>query len=257
MYAMRNPVRRYDWGSTEAIPELLGVRPDGGPQAELWIGAHETGPSSVLELVEREPAEPGPGEVRVRLERAGVNPTDWKFRAGMMTGHDEVTPGQDGSGVVDAVGEGVTGLDVGQRVWLVLAQHGRAYGTAAAVVALAAASASPSVVAGRPSCTVQPLSPAYAGRVRRALGAKQDVWGNALIARPNGPTYESVRRLLKPLLFARSKTKPLTTSGVYYLPFAQPLGVRGARTVDGRFRRRLRVIRGHLAAASYPRAQHR
>ncbi len=47
MYAMRNPVRRYDWGSTEAIPELLGVTPDGGPQAELWIGAHETEPSSV------------------------------------------------------------------------------------------------------------------------------------------------------------------------------------------------------------------
>jgi hypothetical protein len=102
---------------------------------------------------------------------------------------------------------------------------------AAAVVALTAASASPTVVAGGPSCAVQPLSPAYAGSVRRALGAKQDVWGNALIARPNGPTYGAVRRLLKPLLFARTKTKPLTTSGVYYLPFAQPLGVRGARTV--------------------------
>jgi hypothetical protein len=102
---------------------------------------------------------------------------------------------------------------------------------AAAVVALTAAFASPTVVAGRASCTVRPLSPAYAGSVRRALGAKQDVWGNTLIARPNGPTYGAVRRLLKPLLFARSKTKPLTTSGVYYLPFAQPLGVRGAHTV--------------------------
>jgi NADPH2:quinone reductase len=91
----------------------------------------ETGPSSVLRVVERDLPEPGPGEVRVRLVRAGVNPTDWKFRAGMMSGYDEVTPGQDGSGVVDAVGEGVTGLAVGDRVWLVLAQHGRAYGTAA------------------------------------------------------------------------------------------------------------------------------
>jgi hypothetical protein len=96
---------------------------------------------------------------------------------------------------------------------------------------LAAASASPTVVAGRPSCTYRPASPAYAGSVRRALGAKQDVWGNELIARPNGPTYGAVRRLLKPLLFARSKTKPLTTSGVYYVPFAQPLGVHGAHTV--------------------------
>jgi len=91
----------------------------------------ETGPSSVLSLVERELPEPGPGEVRVRLVRAGVNPTDWKFRAGNMRGDSEVTPGQDGAGVVDAVGEGVDELSVGDRVWLVLAQHGRAYGTAA------------------------------------------------------------------------------------------------------------------------------
>jgi NADPH2:quinone reductase len=91
----------------------------------------ETGPSSVLQVVERDLPEPGPGEVRVRMVRAGVNPTDWKFRAGMMTAYDEVTPGQDGSGVVDAVGEDVDGLEAGDRVWLVLAQHGRAHGTAA------------------------------------------------------------------------------------------------------------------------------
>lgn len=91
----------------------------------------ETGPSSVLQVVERDLPEPGPGEVRVRLVRAGVNPTDWKFRAGMMSGHDEVTPGQDGAGVVDAIGPGVEQFAVGDRVWLVLAQHGRPYGTAA------------------------------------------------------------------------------------------------------------------------------
>lgn len=91
----------------------------------------ETGPSSVLEVVDRELPEPGPGEVRVRVVRAGVNPTDWKFRAAMMSGYDEVVPGQDGSGVVDAVGPGVDRFAVGDRVWLLLAQHGRAYGTAA------------------------------------------------------------------------------------------------------------------------------
>lgn len=91
----------------------------------------QTGPSSVLSLVERDVAEPGPGEVRVRVVRAGVNPTDWKFRAGMSQGYDEVVPGQDGAGAVDAVGEGVEDLAVGDRVWLILAQHGRAYGTAA------------------------------------------------------------------------------------------------------------------------------
>ncbi|MCR6033744.1 zinc-binding dehydrogenase [Nocardioides sp. zg-579] len=96
----------------------------------------QTGPSSVLEVVDREVPEPGPGEVRVRLLRAGVNPTDWKFRAGMMSGYDEVTPGQDGAGVVDAVGPGAEGFVVGDRVWVLLAQHGRAHGTAAEQVVL-------------------------------------------------------------------------------------------------------------------------
>jgi NADPH2:quinone reductase len=91
----------------------------------------ETGPSSVLEVVERDLPEPGPGEVRVRVVRSGVNPTDWKFRAGNLAGHDEVVPGQDGAGVVDAVGPGVDRYAVGDRVWTVLAQHGRQYGTAA------------------------------------------------------------------------------------------------------------------------------
>ena len=91
----------------------------------------EPGPSSVLRLVDREIPEPGPGEVRVRLVRAGVNPTDWKFRAGTMRDHAEVTPGQDGAGEVDAVGPGVENVVVGDRVWLILAQHERAHGTAA------------------------------------------------------------------------------------------------------------------------------
>jgi NADPH2:quinone reductase len=91
----------------------------------------ENGPSSVLEVVDRQLPEPGPGEVRVRLVRAGVNPTDWKFRARTMRGYDEVTPGHDGAGVVDAAGPDVTDVAVGDRVWLVLAQHGRAHGTAA------------------------------------------------------------------------------------------------------------------------------
>jgi NADPH:quinone reductase-like Zn-dependent oxidoreductase/glyoxylase-like metal-dependent hydrolase (beta-lactamase superfamily II) len=63
--------------------------------------------------------------------RSGVNPTDWKFRAHQPQGYDEVVPGQDGAGIVDAVGDGVDSLAVGDRVWLILAQHGRAYGTAA------------------------------------------------------------------------------------------------------------------------------
>ncbi|MGI8613997.1 MAG: mannose-6-phosphate isomerase, class I [Nocardioidaceae bacterium] len=47
MYAMRNPVRRHDWGSVDDIPALLGVPPDGRPQAELWLGAFEEESSCV------------------------------------------------------------------------------------------------------------------------------------------------------------------------------------------------------------------
>jgi NADPH2:quinone reductase len=98
----------------------------------------EPGDSSVLTLVDRDLPEPGPGEVRVRLVRAGVNPTDWKRRHNPMD-FDEVTPGQDGAGVVDAVGAGVAGLAVGDRVWLLLAQREKAHGTAAEFTVQAAA----------------------------------------------------------------------------------------------------------------------
>src|SRR5215210_440822 len=92
----------------------------------------ETGPSSVLEVVDRSVPEPGPGEVVVRVVRAGVNPTDWKFRAGMMPkAHERVSPGQDGAGTVEAVGEGVTHVAPGDRVWILMGQHGRPIGTAA------------------------------------------------------------------------------------------------------------------------------
>jgi hypothetical protein len=82
------------------------------------------------------------------------------------------------------------------------------------------------------ACPKQGLSAAYSARVGRALRAKQDLWGNALLAAPNGPTYAGARRYLTPLLLARaSKRTALTDSGVYYLPFFQPHGARGAGSV--------------------------
>ncbi|WP_370246853.1 NADPH:quinone reductase [Nocardioides sp.] len=103
------------------------------------VSYRETGPASVLRPVDLPDPEPGPADVVVRLVRAGVNPTDWKFRAGLMTkSHPEVVPGQDGAGVVAAVGAEVTDVAVGDRVWLRQAQHGRAHGTAAELVRLPA-----------------------------------------------------------------------------------------------------------------------
>ncbi|PRX98671.1 mannose-6-phosphate isomerase, class I [Allonocardiopsis opalescens] len=48
MRPLRNQVRRYAWGSPTAIPALLGAESDGGPQAELWLGAHPGAPSEVV-----------------------------------------------------------------------------------------------------------------------------------------------------------------------------------------------------------------
>jgi mannose-6-phosphate isomerase len=45
MDRLSNTVRPYAWGSTTAIPELLGVAPTGEPQAEMWMGAHPGSPS--------------------------------------------------------------------------------------------------------------------------------------------------------------------------------------------------------------------
>jgi len=84
----------------------------------------ENGPASVLRLIEREPDQPGAGQVRVRIVVSGVNPTDWKSRAGSTaTASGETVPGQDGAGVIDAVGPGVEGLAVGDRVWTFMSAH--------------------------------------------------------------------------------------------------------------------------------------
>src|SRR4051795_11078435 len=93
----------------------------------------ETGGSDVLEVREVETPAPGPGEVRVKLEVAGVNPTDWKSRAGLTgsVNFDFQVPGQDGAGTIDALGEGVAKAWMGERVWVYFAAWQRQWGTAA------------------------------------------------------------------------------------------------------------------------------
>ena len=92
-----------------------------------------TGGTDVLRLVDRPMPAPGPGEVRIKVHVSGVNPTDWKSRSGaasMGSGFPEQVPNQDGSGVIDAVGDGVDAGRVGQRVWLWEAAYRRPSGTA-------------------------------------------------------------------------------------------------------------------------------
>jgi NADPH:quinone reductase-like Zn-dependent oxidoreductase len=78
------------------------------------------GPEQIkLERVPR--PEPKAGEALIRLQAAGVNPVDWKIRAGYLKQFIPLTfpwiPGQEGAGTVEAVGEGVTTLRPGQAVY--------------------------------------------------------------------------------------------------------------------------------------------
>ncbi|MUL40045.1 NADP-dependent oxidoreductase [Streptomonospora sp. PA3] len=76
------------------------------------------GGPEVLHEVELEVPEPGPSQVLVRVRAAGINPTDWKHRAtGLFLGDPPYVLGWDVSGVVEAVGIGVTIFEPGDEVF--------------------------------------------------------------------------------------------------------------------------------------------
>ena len=78
------------------------------------------GDPDVLEVADVPDPVPGPGQVLVRVHAAGVNPADWKRRKGLWSGGRELEEpsgiGNDLAGVVEAVGEDVTGIRVGDEV---------------------------------------------------------------------------------------------------------------------------------------------
>lgn len=89
-----------------------------GPRHRRVVVSRHGGPE-VLQVVEEAAPEPGPGEVRVTVLAAGVSAYDLMFRgSGMLPGtpRPPFTPGEDIVGVVDTVGEGVSGVHVGQMV---------------------------------------------------------------------------------------------------------------------------------------------
>ncbi len=97
------------------------------------------GPAKEVFVVAELPTpEAGPGEVRVRLEASGVNPSDTYRRAGPGgMDYPRVVTNSDGAGVVDQVGAGVARSWMGKRVWLYNGQrNGRWCGTAAQYIAL-------------------------------------------------------------------------------------------------------------------------
>jgi NADPH:quinone reductase-like Zn-dependent oxidoreductase len=75
------------------------------------------GGPEVLEIVDLPDPHPGPGEVRIAVRAAGVNASDWKKRQGLMDRALPQTMGYEASGIVDEIGEGVTDVAVGDRVF--------------------------------------------------------------------------------------------------------------------------------------------
>jgi NADPH2:quinone reductase len=80
------------------------------------IRVMRTGGPEVMELVELPTPSPGAGEVLVRVEAAGVNFIDVYVRSGAYPRELPLTMGEEGAGVVEALGAGVTGFDAGDRV---------------------------------------------------------------------------------------------------------------------------------------------
>ncbi|MFF0970051.1 NADP-dependent oxidoreductase [Streptomyces sp. NPDC003703] len=81
----------------------------------------EFGGPDVLRLLDAEEPHAGPGQIRVAVRAAGVNPVDWRVREGqILAAHPLELPagvGLDAAGVVDEVGEGVEGVAAGDRVF--------------------------------------------------------------------------------------------------------------------------------------------
>jgi NADPH:quinone reductase-like Zn-dependent oxidoreductase len=81
----------------------------------------EFGGPDVLHLIDAEEPHAGPGRIRIAVRAAGVNPADWRVREGqVLAAHPIELPagvGLDASGVVDEVGEGVEGVEIGDHVF--------------------------------------------------------------------------------------------------------------------------------------------
>lgn len=95
--------------------------------------------AKVLTVGEMPDPEPGIGEVRVQIAVSGLSPGDIKFRtsfSGSPMAFPRIIPHQDGAGVIDQVGPGVSPARIGERVWVYKAQSGQPFGTAAEYVVL-------------------------------------------------------------------------------------------------------------------------
>src|SRR5271169_7135503 len=98
------------------------MSPTDGETMRAWQVQHAGEPIDVLHCVEVPVPDPGPGQIRVRVSAAGIGLPDVLMCRGSypLTPASPFTPGQEASGVITAVGEGVT-REIGSRVMLVSA----------------------------------------------------------------------------------------------------------------------------------------
>ncbi|MFZ7127374.1 MAG: zinc-dependent alcohol dehydrogenase family protein [Desulfobacterales bacterium] len=133
---------------------------------------HETGDAEVLRLEDMPPADPGEGEVRLKVEAIGLNRAEVMFRRGMYLEEPRLPSriGYEAAGIVDAVGPGVHGVKIGDRVSTIpsfsLSRYG-VYGESAVVPAHA--------VAGYPSALSPVEGAAIWMQYLTAYGALVDV----------------------------------------------------------------------------------
>lgn len=79
------------------------------------------GPADVLHIADRPEPHAGPGQLRIRVRAAAVNPVDWKIRSGASKAFHQIDlphiPGFDAAGFVDEIGDGVEGVRLGDQVF--------------------------------------------------------------------------------------------------------------------------------------------
>ncbi|MEU6853275.1 NADP-dependent oxidoreductase [Actinacidiphila alni] len=144
------------------------------------------GGPEVLELVELPDPHPGPGQVRIAVRAAGLNPSDWKKREGLMDQELPQTMGHEAAGVVDEIGAGVTDAAVGDRVFGFTAEEAAQaesavlahYAPIPSVLGFAAAAALPAAV--ETATRALDALGVTAGRTLLVNGASGNVGGAAV-----------------------------------------------------------------------------
>jgi NADPH2:quinone reductase len=140
------------------------------------IRIHTFGEPEVMQLEEIPDSQPGPGQVVVRVQAVGVNPVETYIRSGIYPKPPTpYTPGNDGAGVIAAIGPEVKGVAVGDRVYIA----GSSSGTYAELAVCSAQ-------------RVHPLPPQASFAQGAAMNVPYGTAYHALFQRAHGVAGESV-----------------------------------------------------------------